>query len=81
MGLWTMVFLIVLISLLYAAFDSWLRHRSKLAKHGGGSGALQQEVEDLRVRLEALETIVTTPDFDLKRQIDALEAPRRRSLG
>ena len=61
--------------------DSWLRHRSKLAKHGGGSGALQQEVEDLRVRLEALETIVTNPDFDLKRQIDALEAPRRRSLG
>ena len=80
MSLWSMVFLIVLVSMLYAAFDSWLRHRSKVAKHENGSDALLREVEELRGRLEALETIVTNPDFDLKRQIDALEEPRRRSV-
>ena len=76
-----MIFLIVLVSMLYAAFDSWLRHRNKAAKHQGDSGALQSEVDELRARLEALETIVTNPDFDLRRQIDALEEPRRRSAG
>ena len=81
MSMWTMIFLIVVVSLAYSAWGTWLRHQRKATGGGRRDEALASEVEALRARVEALETIVTDSDYDLKRRIDDLEAPPRRSVG
>jgi hypothetical protein len=77
MSMWTMIFLVVVVSLIYSGWETWLRHQRKSSGGGKRDGALEVEVEALRARVEALETIVTDADYDLKRRIDELEAPRR----
>lgn len=78
MSMWTGVFLVVLIGCALSAWESWLKHRNRVARRQADQG--DGELEALRARVEALEAIVTNPEFDLAQRIDALaDEPRRRA--
>lgn len=58
--------------LLYAAYETYLKHQ----KESGGS-ELKKKVQELERRIEALEIIVTSADFELHRRLRKLEGEVR----
>ena len=54
------------------AFSVWIKHREKMAKINAGNANQSSELEALKQRVEALETIVTDSKEQLKRKIDNL---------
>lgn len=73
MGLWTFILLVVTVCVAGESFKSWLKYRERERRDQGKPGA-GQELERLRQRIEALETIVTDGGYDLRREIDRLDA-------
>ncbi len=78
MGTNTMVFLIVMVSVLAGVYSKRLkyRHREEDESSDASTGRvaeLEAEVEDLRDRIEALETIVTNESFSLEQEFEALK--------
>lgn len=77
MSVFTMVAVIVVTTTLGTLIGRWLKLREKALAQGPQHAALLAEVQELRERVAVLERIVTEPAYDLKRQIHALETPRR----
>ena len=72
MGLWTFILAVVVVVTAGQAFKSWLKFRER-ARRDQRTPGIEQELERLRQRVEALETIVTDGGYDLRREIDRLQ--------
>ena len=81
MSMWTMIFLVCVVVFAYSAFETWLKHRSKVARAAAADEGLRAELDALRERLQTLEAIVTDDGYDLRRRIDDLDRPTARSAG
>lgn len=79
MDVFTMVTAIVVVSVVGNTLSTWFKTRQRNDDRQGEQErqALQREIAELRQRVATLESIVTEPAFDLRRQIDNLE-PRGR---
>lgn len=80
MGPFEMVVAIVVVAMTAKVIQEWLRHRAE-QQGAEPSPAVLDELEQLRRRVEALETIVTDGREDLRRRFQDLEreaADRRR---
>lgn len=79
MDVFTMAAIIVAVSCAAGVANQYFRSRAKVA--GQPDPALQQEVDDLRKRVEVLEQIVTDEKYDLAKEINHLDGgeDRRRS--
>jgi stress response protein SCP2 len=71
MDVFTMVFLIVAITLIAGTIRHWLEARAKAG--AGDQAALLGELEQLKGRVAQLEAIVTDPRKQLAAELDALE--------
>ena len=70
-----MVVVIVLLCLGYAAYERWLKERTKsraLSLESGVKGEAETRIRELEERVEVLERILTDERYDLKRQISNL---------
>lgn len=54
------------------AFGAWLKHKEKMAEAGSGNDAWRAEIDALKARVAALETLATDSKEQLKREIDGL---------
>jgi hypothetical protein len=54
------------------AITIWIKHKEAMAQLSGGNSNVGPEIESLKERVEALETIVTDRKEQLKREIDSL---------
>ncbi|MAI91617.1 hypothetical protein [Ponticaulis sp.] len=70
----TMVVIIVFISILGGTINNWIKSRREIANtsNDGEMEALRREVFDLRNRVKTLERIVTDKETDLSREIERL---------
>ena len=71
MDVFTMVFLIVAITLIAGTIRHWLEVRAKAG--AGDQEALLGELEQLKGRVAHLEAIVTDPRKQLAAELDALD--------
>lgn len=73
MSFWTAV--VAVVAIMAGAAISMQKHKYK--NHSAGSSeiteVLEKEIEDLKARIATLETIVTDPGYDLKKQFRDLE--------
>jgi hypothetical protein len=76
MNLWTFIVAVVFIGVAGEAFRNWLRYRERIR---AAEAAPDGTVDELRRRIEALETIVTERGYDLKAEIDRLDDRHRRA--
>ena len=56
----------------FAAFMRWLSYKEKTADHGESQSEMHAELDALKERVAALETIVTDGRENLRKQIDDL---------
>ncbi len=71
-GVFTFVFLIVLVSLVAGVARSWIEQRKKGDRSDEEIADTLQKIEQLEERIRVLERIVTENRVDLKQQIDSL---------
>lgn len=72
MGPFEMVVAIVVVAMTAKVIQEWLRHRAE-QREVEPSPAILDELDQLRRRVEVLETIVTDGREDLRRRFDDLE--------
>ena len=58
--------------LLFVSFMMWLKHKEKLAEPSSLDETYKAEIESLRQRVAALETIAASGKEELRREIDSL---------
>ncbi len=79
MGPFEMVIAIVFLVLCYAAFEEYLKHRTRAQK--SEAEELRRQVEELQHRVEVLESIVASPEFTLFRErMRQIQAEAAKSL-
>lgn len=86
MSLYTLIFLIVAISIASGMFRDYLKHKSALNSRmdeldtevKGENASLRQQVKNLQERIEVLEKIVTDPRHELRRELENLEQQDKR---
>ncbi len=71
-GVFTFVFLIVLVCLVAGVARSWIEQRKKGDRSDEEIADTLQKIEQLEERIRVLERIVTENRVDLKQQIDSL---------
>lgn len=71
-GVFTFVFLVVLVVMMAGVARSWIEQRKKGDRSDEEIAETLQKIEQLEERIEVLERIVTENRFDLKQQIDSL---------
>jgi len=77
MNLWTMIFLIVTIVMIAEVIKTLARSNSKKpAADDGRMARLEERLKAVERRLENIETITTSKDFQLDREIEALSRQR-----
>lgn len=73
MGFWTAVVTVVAIIAGAAISMQKHKHKSSNTESNEKTQALEKEIEALKTRIATLETIVTDPGYDLKKQFRDLE--------
>lgn len=77
----TAVFIVAIV-FAFVSFSTWLRYRRKKLEYGMDSieknlqeenEMLQSKTAQLEKRVQVLESIVTSKDFNLKEEIDSLQ--------
>lgn len=76
------VFVVVIVSVCVAGrcFMGWMKHRERLLA-GVDRESVAAELEVLKRRIESLETIVTDDGWNVRREIDRLDAGSRAAAG
>ena len=77
MDFFTFVFLVVLVGCAVGAYSIWQDGQNKRRHNDGDLDNLVGEIEALRERVQVLEEIVTDQKYQLRRELDNLEAPGR----
>ncbi len=73
MDVFTMVVIIVAISCLAGVLNNHIKSRNETASLDG-QDEIEAELDELRARVETLEKIVTDEQYQLRRELDDLEA-------
>lgn len=71
-GVFTFVFLVVLVVMIAGVARSWIEQRNKDATSDQELADTLAKIEKLEERIRVLERIVTENRFDLKKEIDSL---------
>lgn len=71
-GVFTFVFLVVLVVMLASVARSWIEQRSKGARSEEEVADTLEKIEQLEERIRVLERIVTENRVDLRQEIDRL---------
>lgn len=71
-GVFTFVFLIVLVVMLSSVARSWIQQRNRGARSEQEVADTLAKIDRLEERIRVLERIVTENRFDLKKEIDDL---------
>ena len=71
-GVFTFVFLVVLVVMIAGVARSWIEQRNKGARSEQEIADTLAKIDQLEERIRVLERIVTENRFDLKQQIDSL---------
>jgi hypothetical protein len=58
--------------LMMGAFGAWLKHKEKMSETTAGDSNVNAEIEALKQRVAALETLATDSKTQLRQQIDNL---------
>ncbi len=73
MDVFTFIILIVIVSCGASVWNNHIDNKRKLASRKPDE-SVQEELDDLRKRVEVLEAIVTDEKYHLEKEIDRLEA-------
>ncbi len=72
MDVFTMVVVIVVVTTVAGVFNNYLKNKDK-AENKRADAALSEELDELRQRIEVLESIVTDQKYQLHRDLTELE--------
>ena len=73
MDVFTMVVIIVVVTTVAGVFNNYLKKYKDKADNGLADTALGEELDELRQRIEVLESIVTDQKYQLHRELTELE--------
>ena len=77
MDFFTFVFLVVVVGCLVGVYSIWQDGQNKRRNNDGDVDNVSGEIDALRERIQVLEEIVTDQKYQLRRELDTLEAPGR----